>query len=140
MNASSNLTDLKLYNFSRKFRLTDGKDFRQAFIASTFRIRRPGIILLAVQQPDLVGPRLGIALSKRVLPKSVDRNRVRRLIRDSFRLEKLALPTYDCVIQVKRWPHDLSNTDFKKELAVVWAELRRLSQKRLSQSSRSIDG
>ena len=43
-------------------------------------------------------PRLGLAIAKRLMPRAVDRNRVRRLSRESFRAHLSALPNRDYVV------------------------------------------
>lgn len=47
-------------------------------------------------------PRLGVVISKRNLPSAVDRNRVRRILREWFRLYQHQLPDYDLVIVVQK--------------------------------------
>lgn len=51
-----------------------------------------------VYHTQLIRPRLGITVSKKV-GKSVQRNRVKRLIREAFRILKLELlPNYDIIV------------------------------------------
>lgn len=44
--------------------------------------------------------RLGLTISRRVAKRAVDRNRLKRLARESFRMQK-ALPAWDFVVMAK---------------------------------------
>ena len=51
--------------------------------------------------PNTAGlARLGLVISKRVLRRSVDRNRVRRWARETFRLRQHRLPAVDIVFRL----------------------------------------
>jgi ribonuclease P protein component len=61
------------------------------------------------------GPRLGLAVTKR-LGKAVQRNRVKRLLREFFRRHKSKLPSRDLVIMAKPGTNALSYLEVTKEL------------------------
>lgn len=46
--------------------------------------------------------RLGMVVSKRTMPKSVDRNYAKRLIREIFRFNSSSLPPIDFVVRIRR--------------------------------------
>jgi ribonuclease P protein component len=46
--------------------------------------------------------RLGIIASKKTLPNAVDRNHVKRIIREAFRQHSIKLRTLDLVVMVRR--------------------------------------
>ena len=46
-------------------------------------------------------PRLGLVVAKKVLPRAVDRNRVKRVLREAFRLGQWELGGLDVVVRVK---------------------------------------
>lgn len=50
--------------------------------------------------------RLGMIVPKRVLPRAVDRNRLRRLLREWFRLRQSELTGLDVIAQVKSAAHE----------------------------------
>lgn len=76
----------------RTARLRDGRDFRR--VNRTGK-RRAGPHFVAVVAPaahaSTAGPRLGLAVSRRV-GNAVERNRVKRRIREWFRAERASLP------------------------------------------------
>jgi ribonuclease P protein component len=47
------------------------------------------------------GPRLGIIVGKRFVPHAVDRNRIKRLVRECFRHRRFELPPGDYVVRVR---------------------------------------
>ena len=53
------------------------------------------------QANGLTCARLGMSIAARILRRAVDRNRLRRLIRESFRVNQLRLPALDIVIGVR---------------------------------------
>jgi ribonuclease P protein component len=76
--------------------------------------------LLVMARPNAVGyPRLGMVIAKRILARAVDRNRVKRCVRESFRQVLPELPACDFVVRLIARPvagdeaRDLSRT-FKR--------------------------
>jgi ribonuclease P protein component len=63
------------------------------------------VLFLPNGRPDA---RLGTAVAKKILRRAVDRNRVKRLIRESFRLRQHDLAGLDLVVMCARGI-DLSN-------------------------------
>ena len=75
-------------------------------VYATQRSRRVGPLLVFVRRsPSSVGPRLGLSLPKRV-GNAVTRNRIRRCLREAFRLQQQDWPEgADVVVNVR--PHHL---------------------------------
>jgi ribonuclease P protein component len=45
-------------------------------------------------------PRLALIVPKRLAPRAVARNRIRRLIREAFRLQQHRIAGHDCVVRL----------------------------------------
>jgi ribonuclease P protein component len=80
--------------------------------------RHTAHFIVSLAENEQHRPRLGVVTTKR-LGKAVQRNRVKRLLREFFRLHKGALPPQDIVIIAKRGAPELNYADVKAELGAV---------------------
>jgi ribonuclease P protein component len=106
--------------FPRSHRLGGKPRFDAVFEAKTRQSRGP---LSIYSLPNSLGhPRLGISISRKVgtAPK---RNRIKRLLRESFRLLRHDLPTgYDWVVVVR--PHEPALlADYQQMMSGMMAKL-----------------
>lgn len=86
----------------RDARLVKQAEFDHVF-AENQRARTDSLVVMA--RPNLLGhARLGMVVPKRLLPRAVDRNRVRRCIREVFRLQLDDLPACDFVVRLTSRP------------------------------------
>lgn len=69
-------------------------------------------------------PRLGLAISKRVSKRAVDRNRIKRLVRESFRRHRLELPPVDLMVMARDQACGLSGPELLADLQQLWKKLR----------------
>lgn len=92
----------KPLGFARKQRLTLARDYQRAYAARTSVVKGP---LRVHAVPNGLGiARLGLSIPKRV-GTAVRRNRVKRLLREAFRLHQHGLPKgLDLIVGVQ--PHD----------------------------------
>jgi ribonuclease P protein component len=104
-----------------RLRLRRAADFRQLYASG----RRLGNELFtAVVRPNqLATPRLGMSVAARSVRRAVDRNRVRRVIRESFRARASALPPLDIVIGVRHAAQDATNARLRESLDRLWQKL-----------------
>lgn len=75
---------------------------------------------------DLDGARLGMAVSKRVSKRAVDRNRIRRQIRESFRLCRGSLPSCDVLVIARTVSAGQANPILRRDLEHLWQKLATL--------------
>lgn len=84
--------------FIKSLRLQRAEDFQR-----TFRLgdkQKQGSLIVYTKLNDLGYARLGLAVAKRIVPSAISRNRLKRLIRESFRLNRHKLPNVDIIIVV----------------------------------------
>ena len=105
--------------------------FNSVLQGKPVRVPSPCITLLAVSN-NLPHPRLGFAVSKKAAKLAVQRNRVKRVVRDSFRLEQFQLPAVDIVVIGKGGVGKLSKPELQQMVKQLWQRLRK--QHRKSQS------
>lgn len=65
-------------------------------------------------------PRMGLTVSKRVSKRAVQRNRIKRQIRESFRLHLVNLPAIDLVVATKIGCAEQANQVLRVELDKLW--------------------
>lgn len=75
------------------------------------------------QANGLTCARLGMSIAARILRRAVDRNRLRRLIRESFRVNQLCLPALDIVIGVRAGVQTADNARLRSALEQLWQKI-----------------
>ncbi|WP_029132186.1 ribonuclease P protein component [Sedimenticola selenatireducens] len=93
-------------SFGRDLRLLKPAEFQRVFQNSRRSSDRCFTVLFLAN--GKMNARLGTAVAKKILKRAVDRNRVKRLIRESFRLKQHDLAGLDLVVMCARGI-DLSN-------------------------------
>lgn len=65
-------------------------------------------------------PRLGLAVAVRVAGGGVQRNRFRRIIRESFRLHQHELPAVDVIVSVRDRARGATGAELRESLGALW--------------------
>ncbi len=112
--------------FTRELRLLTAKQYSYVF-ADARRFGNRSFTLL-VRANDLPHPRLGLAIAKKSAKRAVDRNRIKRLLRESFRKKQHSLPPIDIIAMCRPAAVQLSNEQILEQLEQQW----RYMQKKLS--------
>lgn len=77
-------------------------------------------------RPNTFGhARLGLAVGIRAAGNAVNRNRVKRLARESFRHRYLELPAVDLVVNARPAAGKATNPEIRASLAVHWDRIVR---------------
>ena len=102
----------------RSARLGHARDYERVF-ASTVKSVDDYFTVLATSNEGL-GARLGLAISKRCAPHAVQRTRLRRIVRESFRLNRASLCAADLVVLCRRPALRSTNQTLRASLAAHW--------------------
>ena len=104
--------------FPRPNRLTSAADFARVFK----RAQRSSDSLFTIlyRRNNLGYPRLGLAIAKKRVRRAVARNRLKRIIRDSFRHAKNQLLGVDIVIMARDQSELADNRDLFASLEQHW--------------------
>ncbi|NOX44107.1 MAG: ribonuclease P protein component [Gammaproteobacteria bacterium] len=106
----------------RTIKLTQVSDFQRVFKQGCFKSQDKGFVVLAVK--NILGcGRLGITVAKKNVASSVARNRIKRLIRESFRHNKNNVKELDIVVIVRRGTDKLDNQTITAALQKHWQRL-----------------
>jgi|TARA_B110000971_G_scaffold179107_1_gene185292 ribonuclease P protein component len=68
-------------------------------------------------------PRIGLVIAKKNVSKAVHRNRIKRLIRQSFRTQKSTLDKLDLVVLARKDADKLENQAIAIQLTQLWKDL-----------------
>ena len=108
------------FSFGKHERIKKRKDFLRIYEDGVRVNSKNFIVILSRNQAG--NKRLGITVTKKV-GNAVKRNRIKRLLREFFRLNKETLPdSHDIVIIVKKGVPFLTYNDVYEELATLLTE------------------
>lgn len=107
--------------FPKCSRLLRPADFRRVFEGAE-RVGNRHLTLLA-RANGLSHPRLGLAISKKNVRRAVDRNRIKRQIRERFRAFQDTIGGFDVVVLARPGIAQLHNRDLRAVLDRLWLEL-----------------
>ena len=88
-------------------------------------IRRSSWVILSIPN-QLEHPRLGVVVSKKIAPKAHQRNRIKRLAKETFRLKREQMPNLDVIVLPKHKVLQLDNSEAVSQLRKAFYALNYL--------------
>jgi len=89
---------MKFY-LRHNLKLLNAEEYKYVF-SKPQRFGNKSFTVLA-RENNLSHPRLGLAISKKCAKQAVDRNRIKRIFRESFRIHQHLLPSVDIIAMCK---------------------------------------
>jgi ribonuclease P protein component len=74
------------------------------------------------------GARLGLAVSRKVSKRAVERNRIKRVVRESFRAAREDLPALDLLVIARVSAATTPNPALFADLGLAWGRLKALKR------------
>jgi ribonuclease P protein component len=112
------------HGFSRRVRLTEAADYQRVFRHCQCKATNRWLTLLATHN-TLEHPRLGLAISRKVARRAVARNRIKRVVRESFRHRQSDLGALDIVVLGRNDVAGQSTRTLATALEKLWTQLTR---------------
>jgi ribonuclease P protein component len=109
------------FSFSPQLRLKKPAEYKKVF-AKPVKSYDQYFTLLAIRN-DLDHPRLGLAIAKKNIRKAVQRNEIKRTVRENFRIKQHSLGNIDIVVLAHREAVDASLDSLRKSLEGHWLKL-----------------
>ncbi|GGE35245.1 ribonuclease P protein component [Halopseudomonas oceani] len=117
--------------FGPEYRLLKPAQFKTVFDGATCKASGPSLLLLA-RENSLSHARLGLVIAKKNVRHAVDRNRVKRIARESFRQHRAELGNLDIVVLARKGVGDLDNTALHALYQSMWRRLIKSAAKNRS--------
>lgn len=108
-----------MYRFEKNRRLLKKSEYDCVFSQANKIVTSDFIVLY---RNNTIGhARLGLALSKKKIAKAHDRNRVKRTLRESFRIQ--SLPAVDIIVLARHGVAKEQSSHIAAKLSKVWGKL-----------------
>lgn len=111
------------HSFPKSLRLLNAQDYSRVFSDVDLRVSSSHFLILS-KPLDNIKPRLGIIVAKKHVKLAVNRNKIKRQLRETFRSKQHTLPPLDLVVLAKKGAGDLDREAIRKELDFLWRKLK----------------
>lgn len=108
--------------FGKSLRLLCAADFKPVFDDAPLRASHQNFLILA-RFNQLPHARLGLVMAKKHIRHAVERNRIKRLVRENFRLQQQAFAGVDMILLSRNGLDKLSNSEFTQQLNQQWQRI-----------------
>lgn len=131
------MLNLKSFLFQKNQRLLNKSDYSYVFeSAKKLSTRWFTVLYRPCRQRTISGAdagisqdtraRLGLVVSKKSAKRAVDRNKIKRCLRETFRLNQHELPDIDIVVLSKKGITEADHQTLHNELNYIWRKLSRI--------------
>ncbi len=107
--------------FGKNRRLLNSSDFKEVFDNNSVRVAHPNLLILS-EPNGTATSRLGLVIGKKNVPTALARNKVKRVVRETFRLTDLPVAV-DLVFLARKDLGKLSSTELATLIQQSWVRL-----------------
>lgn len=109
-------------HLGRNQKLLQSGEFKRVFDQADYKVGSPVFLLLA-RDNELGHARLGLVVGKKNARLAVSRNRIKRQVRESFRLWQHRLPPVDIIFLARKGAGELPRHELRQQLERAWSRL-----------------
>jgi len=107
--------------FQKHRKLLDKHAFSAVFDGQPMKVGCASGLVLTIRSTHTES-RLGVIVAKKNVRRANQRNRIKRVVREYFRLNPLPVPT-DLIFLARHGIADKSNAELREDLTVIWKKL-----------------
>lgn len=119
------------FRFNKQQRLLNAEAYSCVFNDAPIRASHPNFLILA-RFNDSDQARLGLVIAKKHIKRAVGRNCIKRVARESFRLQQHKLPTIDAIVLARRGADSVPQDELSAIFNGLW---KRIIKRAKTQSS-----
>ena len=112
---------MPIFSFKKTQRLLNTSDYKQVFDNNRVKVANSSLLILA-KPTDGCPSRLGLVVAKKNIPTAVQRNRIKRVARETFR-KKQFQGSFDVVFLARQGAGKLSTEKLTAIIEKSWAKL-----------------
>ncbi len=112
------------FSFPKALRLLTPSDFQPVFADAPIRAAHKYLLILT-RPNNLENPRLGLVIAKKHIRKANQRNQIKRIIRESFRLRQHTLAGLDAIVLARSGLDQLDKAEQSKLLNEQWLRIEK---------------
>lgn len=113
---------MSVFSFPKTSRLLNAADYKAVFSDAQFKVSSRHFLVLA-RTNNRSGSRIGLVIAKKNVALAVQRNRIKRQLRDTFRHSRALLDTLDLVVLARKDADKLNNSQLKDTIESLWQDL-----------------
>lgn len=111
------------FGFPKTSRLLNAADYKAVFNNAQFKVSCRQFLVLA-NRSDRASARMGLVIAKKNVALAVQRNRIKRQLRNTFRHNKELLGSLDLVVLARKGADKLDNKELKATIDSLWLDLQ----------------
>ena len=112
---------MPMFNFKKTQRLLNTSDYKRVFDNNRVKVADSSLLILA-KPADGSLSRLGLVVAKKNIPTAVQRNRIKRIVRETFRKHQFQTPL-DIIFLARQGADGLSAEKLTANMQESWAKL-----------------